>query len=60
MQGSAAIAAMIAGRIVRAQPAATCQTLRINTLHSPTGQILHEHPLYSVQSGSEFPDKKRT
>jgi hypothetical protein len=48
VQGSAAIAAVIAGRIVGTQPAAASQTLGINALHGPTGKILHEHPLCIV------------
>jgi hypothetical protein len=38
---SAAIAAMILRRALHAQPVAARRTTRIQTLHRPTGQILH-------------------
>jgi hypothetical protein len=48
VQWRAAIAAIIAWRVVGAQPAAASQALGIDALHGPTGQILHEHPLCFV------------
>jgi hypothetical protein len=41
VKGSAAIAAMILRRALHAQPVAARRTTRIQTLHRPTGQILH-------------------
>jgi hypothetical protein len=38
---SAAVAAMILRRALHAQPVAARRTTRIQTLHRPTGQILH-------------------
>jgi hypothetical protein len=41
VKGSAAIAATILRRAFHAQPVATGRTTRTQTLHGPTGQILH-------------------
>jgi hypothetical protein len=41
VKGSAAVAAMILRRALHAQPVAARRTTRIQTLHRPTGQILH-------------------
>jgi hypothetical protein len=41
VKGSAAIAATILRRAFHAQPVAARRTTRIQTLHGPTGQILH-------------------
>jgi hypothetical protein len=51
---SATIAAMILRRALDAQPVATRRTIRIQTLHRPTGQILH-----SFASQTHGPRRRR-
>ena len=44
MERRIAVAAKLASGVAGTQPVATGQAFRINTLHGPTGQILHVSP----------------
>jgi len=62
VKGSAAIAAMILRRALHAQPVAARRTTRIQTLHRPTGQILHsfasQNPRSRRRKGERLPPKR--